>query len=487
MNTLIAEKPDANAQTLRLMPHNVQAEQLILGAILTNNDLVNRISDFFLAEFFFEPIHSKIYETIIHFMEKSIIASPITLKNYFDKEEALKDIGGAQYLVKLASLATTIINVVDYAKIIHEFYIRRQLIAIGEDIVNSAYDKEIEASAITQIEQAEQELYTLASEGIEGNSGFKQIKSSLSDAVNRISLAFKNQEQVTGISTGFHDMDALLAGFQDSDLIILAGRPSMGKTALAVNLALNCCNFLYENSLKNKDNQPAAVGFFSLEMSAEQLSTRMLAMVSEVSSGNLRSGKINEYDFSQIMQATKKLQLMPFFIDDTPAITISALRTRARRLKRKHNLAVLVIDYLQLIRGVSKHSQTSRVNEISEITQGLKAIAKELNIPVIALSQLSRAVEQREDKRPLLSDLRESGSIEQDADIVMFIYRDEYYLSRRMPKEGSDEYHNWQSEMDLAMNVAEVIISKQRNGPIGNVKLQFNANTTKFNNLAKAT
>jgi replicative DNA helicase len=478
-----------NQINFRVMPHNVQAEQFLLGALLCNNDLINRISDFFLSEHFFEPVHQKIYDAITLLTERAVTASPVTLKNYFDKDESLKEIGGAHYLVKLASLSTTIINVLDYARIIYDLAVRRKLIDIGENIVNDAYNKEIEVTPIKQIELAEQELFHLASDGIEGNSGFKQIKSSLTDAVNRISLAFKNREKVTGISTGFVDMDDLLAGFQNSDLVILAGRPSMGKTAFAVNLALNCCMFLYENFINNKKDiqeekiTAPSVGFFSLEMSSEQLSARMLAMVSEVNSSKLRSGHITDDDFSKILNATKQLQLIPFFIDDTPAISIAALRTRARRLKRKNNLSLLVIDYLQLIRGTSKSSEGNRVQEISEITQGLKAIAKELNIPVIALSQLSRAVEQREDKRPLLSDLRESGSIEQDADIVMFIYRDEYYVSRKEPREGTEEHAKWQEEMDLVMNVAEVIVSKQRNGPIGNVKLHFNSNTTKFTNL----
>ncbi|MEK6734173.1 MAG: replicative DNA helicase, partial [Pseudomonadota bacterium] len=331
---------------------------------------------------------------------------------------------------------------------------------------------------------AEQELFNLGTLGRESNANFAAIKSSLTIALEKIQVAFKRQEHITGISTGFLDLDKYLCGMQNSDLLILAGRPSMGKTALAINLALNSCFYLRDHHKKNKDEEEVtpSVGFFSLEMSSEQLATRMMAIISEVHSSNLRSGQISESDFTKIVKASKDLAELSFFIDDTPSVSIAALRTRARRMKRRHNLSLLVIDYLQLIRGSSKSSEDSRVQEISEITQGLKAIAKELNIPVIALSQLSRAVEQREDKRPLLSDLRESGSIEQDADIVMFIYRDEYYLVRKQPKEGTSEYEKWQSDMNKVTNVAEVIIAKQRNGPVGGVKLHFDSRTTKFDN-----
>ncbi len=321
--------------------------------------------------------------------------------------------------------------------------------------------------------------------GRESNANFRAIKSSLGVALEKIQLAFKRQEKITGISTGFIDIDKLLCGMQNSDLIILAARPSMGKTALAVNLALNACLHMRQSNKMDPEKDaspPPSVGFFSLEMSSEQLATRMMAISSEVHSSNLRSGQITENDFTKIVKASKDLAELSFFIDDTPSISIAALRTRARRMKRRHNLGLLVIDYLQLIKGSSKSSEGNRVQEISEITQGLKAIAKEINIPVIALSQLSRAVEQREDKRPLLSDLRESGSIEQDADIVMFIYRDEYYLVRKQPQEGTAEYEKWQAEMNKVTNTAEVIIAKQRNGPIGSAKLHFDSRTTKFDN-----
>ena len=410
-----------------------------------------------------------------------MIATPVTLKNHFDKDEALVSIGGAEYLARLAGLSAMVINIADYARTVYDLAVRRKLIEIGGDIVNDAFDKEIELTAAQQIEQAEQTLYTLASEGRSG-SGFVMLKKSLKEAIDRAQLAYKHHGKVSGISSGFVDMDALLGGLQDSDLLILAGRPSMGKTALAINIALNACNYLCEIT---KDQAPKSVGFFSLEMSSEQLAARMLSMISKVNAAKLRTGNLTDDDFTHIVRANKEMQELPFFIDDTPALTISALRTRARRLKRKHNLGLLVIDYLQLVRGTTKAGEGNRVQEISEITQGLKAIAKELNIPVIALSQLSRAVEQREDKHPQLSDLRESGSIEQDSDIVMFIYRDEYYESRKEPRVGTPEHDAWQARMDEVMNISEVIIAKQRHGPIGAVKLYFDSNTTKFSNLAR--
>ncbi|MFV9876300.1 MAG: replicative DNA helicase [Rickettsiales endosymbiont of Dermacentor nuttalli] len=475
----------------RLVPYNTLAEQTLLGAILINNELILRVNDFLTSEHFYEPIHQKIYNAINTFIERGIIATPVTLKNYFDKDETLKELGGADYLAQIAGLAATIIDIFDYGHMIYDLSLRRKLINVGQDIVNHAYDDEIELTASGQIERAEQELFSLANDNNSGSFGFKSLKVSILDAINRAEIAFKHKERVTGISTGFIDLDKILGGLQNSDLLILAGRPSMGKTALAVNLALNACKYLY-NSYQNrstKDNVveelPPSVGFFSLEMSSEQLAARMLTMATGINSSSLRSGQISEQDFTNLITASRELHQLPFFIDDTPAITISALRTRARRLKRKHNLSVLFVDYLQLIRGVSKNSEANRVLEISEITQGLKAIAKELNIPIIALSQLSRAVEQREDKRPLLSDLRESGSIEQDADIVMFIYREEYYVGRREPKIGTEEHSKWQDEMDQIANLTEIIIAKQRNGPIGNVKLHFKSNTTKFDNHAE--
>lgn len=468
----------------RIIPNNILAEQMLLGSILTNNEGYHKISDFLHADHFYEPIHRRIYEAISIFIDKGMLANFVTLKNYFEQDKILQAMNQSDYLAQLASLSTTIINLTDYAKTIIDLAIRRNLINVGEDIVNDAYSPNIQITASQQIERAEQELFNLGQLGRESSSNVQNIKHSLGQALEKIQTAFKRQEKITGISTGFIDLDKVLCGMQNSDLIILAARPSMGKTALAINLALNACLDLKKNHHKYKKDTEImpSVGVFSLEMSAEQLATRMMAISSNVYSNNLRSGQISENDFTKIVKASKDLAELSFFIDDTPSISIAALRTRARRMKRRHNLSLLVIDYLQLLKGSSKSGEEGRVQEISEITQGLKAIAKELNIPVIALSQLSRAVEQREDKRPLLSDLRESGSIEQDADIVMFIYRDEYYMVRKQPQPGTVEFEKWQADMNKVVNVAEILIAKQRNGPVGSVKLHFNSTTTKFDN-----
>lgn len=467
---------------IREMPANILAEQMLLGTILANNESYHKISDILNREHFYEPIHKRIYEAITVFIDRGMLANLVTLKTHFDHDPILKELNQTDYLIKLSSLSTTIINISDYAKIIIDLAIRRKLISLGEDIVNDAYKSELNVTAGQQVERAEQELFNLGNLGRDSNSNIQGLKTSLGQALEKIQSAFKRKESITGISTGFIDLDRMLCGLQNSDLLILAARPSMGKTALSINLALNACLHLKDNFSKEGEQVVPSVGFFSLEMSAEQLATRMMAIFSQVHSSNLRSGQISENDFTKIVKASKDLANLAFYIDDTPSISISALRTRARRMKRRHNLSLLVVDYLQLLKGSSRSSEDSRVQEISEITQGLKAIAKELNIPVIALSQLSRAVEQREDKRPLLSDLRESGSIEQDADVVMFIYRDEYYLVRKQPEVGTLEYERWQEEMNKVVNTTEVIIAKQRNGPVGAIKLHFDSKTTKFDN-----
>lgn len=469
----------------RSSPTNILAEQMVLGTILTNNEAYHRISDLLQAEHFYEPVHRRIFDAITIYINRGMLANLVTLKNHFEQDESLKGINQAEYLAQLSSLAATIINIYDYAKIIVDLAIRRTLINVGEDIVNDAYSTDIKLTASEQIERAEQELFNLGTLGHETKANSRALKVPLGEALEKIQQAFKQQEPITGISTGFIDLDKILCGLQNSDLIILAARPSMGKTALAINVALNSCQYLHKR--KSKEDSVQSVGFFSLEMSAEQIATRMMAIVSEVNSSKLRSGQITEMDFTKLVKASKDLAEMSFFIDDTPSLSISALRSRARRMKRRNNLSLLVIDYLQLLKGSSKNSESGRVQEISEITQGLKAIAKELNIPVIALSQLSRAVEQREDKRPLLSDLRESGSIEQDADIVMFIYREEYYLVRKQPAENTAEHERWQMEMDKVSNLTEVIVAKQRNGSVGSIKLHFDYNKTKFSNHTEIT
>ena len=470
----------------REAPSNVQAEQALLGALLVNNDALQYIGDQLKAEHFYEPLHSRIFDAIHKFNTKGLVANPVTLKHYFDQDEALTDIGGGAYLAKLAAAAVTVINISDYSQMIYDLALKRQLILIGGEVVNVAYQHQIDIPALTQIEEAEQKLFNLSMEGM-GERGFRALKHSIVNAIKQAEHAFQHQG-VVGLTTGLNDLNNMLGGLQKSDLLILAGRPSMGKTALAVNIAYNAGMALAREA-KEKNislKEAGSVGFFSLEMSAEQLTIRMLSSASEINSAKIIHGNISQDDFAKLVRTSSEMSSLPFFIDDTPALSISGLRARARRLKRQHNLKLIVVDYLQLVRGSTAASQANRVQEVSEITQGLKAIAKELELPVVALSQLSRAVEQREDKRPLLSDLRESGSIEQDADVVMFIYREEYYLSRSMPSMDDDKkFSKWQEDMNRVMNVAEVIVAKHRNGAIGNVKLRFDSNLTQFSNLAK--
>ncbi|UZW38188.1 replicative DNA helicase [Rickettsia conorii] len=479
---ILADNED-NLPISRVLPSNVQAEQMLLGAILTNNELLNYVSEFLRDEHFFEPIHQKIYKAIEKITEKGLTATPITLRSMLTQDELFQEVEGAAYLAKLITMSMMVINPVDYGKIIYDLAIKRNLINIGEEVVNNAYNSSLEVEAKEQIEHAEAKLYDLASEGLNEKS-FTKIGISISESLASINRAMKNNDHIIGISTGLIDLDNKLCGFHNSDLIILAGRPSMGKTAFAINLALNACNNM---RLKNiRDNQEIqSVGFFSLEMSSEQLTTRLLSMCAEIDSTSLRTGILGEEKYNRLRKEANTLSELQFFIDDTPALSISAIRTRARRMKRKHNLGILFIDYLQLIRGVSKSE--NRVSEISEITQGLKAIAKELNIPVIALSQLSRAVELREDKKPMLSDLRESGTIEQDADIVMFIYREEYYLTRKEPAAGDAKHAAWLDKLNKVYNIADIIVAKHRNGPVGNVPLYYDSQFSKFGNLETRT
>lgn len=465
----------------RVLPANVQAEQMLIGAILVNHDYLNVVSEFLRVEHFFEPLHQKIYNAIEVITEKGLIATPVTLKSMLERDELFQNLGGSEYLGKLVTISMMVINPLDYGKIIYDLAVRRNLIKIGEEVVNDAYDSSLEYDSTQQIEHAESKLYHLASEGINEKS-FVKIALSLGESLASINRAMKNSHHVIGVSTGFLDLDKQLSGFHNSDLVIIAGRPSMGKTAFAINLAVKACNSLLVKNTQ-QDTEPQSVGFFSLEMSSEQLTTRLLSMYTEIDSSALRSGIISEDKYNLLRKEVINLSSLPFFIDDTPALSIAAIRTRARKMKRKHNLGILFIDYLQLIRGVTKSD--NRVNEISEITQGLKAIAKELNVPVVALSQLSRAVELRDDKRPMLSDLRESGSIEQDSDIVMFVYREEYYLTRKEPPFGHEKHDEWQKRLNQVYNIAEIIVAKHRNGPIGNVQLQYDSQYSKFHNLTK--
>ena len=470
---------DSDNIPIRSMPSNIQAEQMLLGAIMLNSELLNQVSEFLQAEHFFEQLHQKIYAAISNITEKGMTATPIALKSMLERDELFKQAGGTEYLNKLATLAMMVINPSEYGKIIHELALRRNLISIGHEIVNIAYDATLNDSASSQIEQAETKLYNLVSVGISDRS-FIPMRISVNESLSSINRAMKSSHGVIGISTGLVDIDHKLSGFHNSDLIIMAGRPSMGKTAFAINFALNACKAMMQrNNALGKASQ--AVGIFSLEMSSEQLVTRILSLITKLDSTALRTGKINEEGYNALRKAAIELSEMPFFIDDNPALSISAIRTRARKLKRKHNLGILFVDYLQLLKGSNQHQ--NRVLEISEITQGLKAIAKELNIPVIALSQLSRAVEQREDKRPMLSDLRESGSIEQDADLVLFLFREEYYLLRQQPNPGDAKHEEWQKKLSEVNKTTEVIVAKHRNGPVGTVKVHYDTQYSKIGNL----
>lgn len=474
------ERQEGGDAPYRMLPHNIEAEQGLLGALLIDNRALEKVGDLLKAEHFFAPAHKRIFEAIVKLIDRGQTASPVTLKGYFEKDEDLTPVGGASYLADLAASVITIINTADYARTIYDLHMRRELIDIGEDIVNESFSWSLEKDAQTTIETAESRLFGLAEKG-ESKGGFTTLRDSVITAIQIAETAYKTEGHVTGVTTGLRDLDNKLGGMHDSDLLILAARPSMGKTSLAVNIAFNAAKAYAETGGK----EGAIVGFFSLEMSSDQLATRILADQSGISGDAIRKGNIQENDFRRFVEASQKLSQVPLYIDDTPALSIAALRTRARRLKRQHGLGMIVVDYLQLLQGSgSRQGIENRVIEISEITRGLKAIAKELHIPVLALSQLSRAVEQREDKRPMLSDLRESGSIEQDSDVVMFIYRDEYYLSRSQPDmEDGEKFAKWQERMDRAHNVAEVIVAKQRHGPIGTERLFFDPNLTRFSDL----
>ena len=485
---------EADLVHYRTPPHNSEAEQALLGAMLANNAAYQRVAEFLKPEHFADAVHGRIFAAVGKLIERGQVANPVTLKNLFDQDGALAEIGGAAYLARLAASVVTIINAEDYGRTVHDLYLRRQLITLGEDVVNDAHRHDLDRPANQQIEQAEKRLFDLAETGqIEG--GFQPFVRALGEAVVLAEAAYKRNGRTVGVSTGFLDLDKLLGGLHPSDLVILAGRPAMGKTALATNIGFHAAKQHRPGKAtdgRKTSEDGAVVAFFSLEMSAEQLATRVLAEESGVSSDRIRRGEVSDGDFGKFVQASARLGTVPLFIDDTPAITIAALRTRARRLMRQHGLGLIIVDYLQLMRGSDLRGAENRVQEISEITRGLKAVAKELAVPVLALSQLSRAVEQREDKRPMLSDLRESGSIEQDADIVMFVFREEYYLGRAEPMRRPDEadqkfndrYQRWHERLGEVHATAEVIIAKQRHGPIGTVRLRFEADTTRFDNLA---
>ncbi len=469
------------------LPHNIEAEQQLLGAILTNNDLYDRIASVMAAQHFYDPLHRRIYEIAETRIQKNALASPVTLKAFLEDDPGLAEVGGPAYLARLAANAISSFAARDYAQMIHDLAIRRDLIALGGNIAAQAAKVDADIEPAEQIVAAEQSLYKIAETGT-GESGFQSFLRAVTDAVNVANAAYQRDGGLAGISTGLIDLDKKLGGLHKSDLLILAGRPSMGKTSLATNIAFNIAK-AYKKGPTPDGTVGAinggSVGFFSLEMSAEQLAARVLSEAAEIPSEQIRRGDMTPTEFRRFVDAAKDLESCPLYIDDTAALPISQLAARARRLKREHGLDVLIVDYLQLVRPAS--AKDSRVNEVSEITQGLKAIAKELDIPVIALSQLSRQVESREDKRPQLSDLRESGSIEQDADVVMFVFREEYYKEREKP--GDDQLEKmaeWQAAMERLHGRAEVVIGKQRHGPIGTVELSFEGRYTRFSNLAKS-
>ena len=482
---VVSSDPLAAART---PPQNCEAEQALLGAILVNNVAFEKSSDVVEPAHFYDPVHGRIYAAISTLINRGQIADPKTLRAVFENDPALTSLGGAQYLANLAASVITIINAEDYARLIHDLYLRRQLIILGEDTVNEAYRHDLEKSAAHQIEATEQRLFELAKTG-ELDRGFVKLNKSLAESIRMAEEAHKRDSHVTGVTTGLRDLDRKLGGLQKSDLVILAGRPSMGKTALATNIAFNAARAF--NDTDGKEGSPVA--FFSLEMSSEQLATRLLGEYSNIPSDKIRRGEFKTDDFAKFLEASKVLSRAPLYIDDTPGLSVGSLRTRARRLKRLvPNLGLIVIDYLQLLHGGARREE-NRVQEVSEITRGLKALAKELDLPVLALSQLSRAVEMREDKKPQLADLRESGSIEQDADVVMFVYREEYYHTRSEPTrradEGEDKYNTrhqrWQERGEEVRNIAEVLIAKQRHGPIGTVELHFDGPFTRFSDLER--
>jgi len=452
------------------LPNNIEAEQAVIGSILVSNDIFDEISTIISSINFYDPMHQKIYEAIESLVYKGMLANPITLKNYFEDEK--DDLNVPEYLVKITKFSTSVRQAVEYSKIIYDMFVRRELIKISEQTIDSAKLNELDTNGQTIIENSERLLFDLAEKG-SFNSSLVKFDEAMKQTIEMASAAYKNEEGIVGVPTGLRDLDDKLGGLHQSDLIIIAGRPSMGKTSLATNIAFNAAQKLQDSGKKS------SIAFFSLEMSSEQLSTRIISEQARISSNDIRRGRISDEQFDKFLETSKNIAELPLYIDETPAISIAAMSNRARRIKRLFGLDMVVVDYIQLMRGTT-FNKDGRVQEISQITQGLKAIAKELAVPVVALSQLSRQVEQRDDHKPQLSDLRESGSIEQDADVVMFVYREGYYLSRKEPREATVEHAEWQAKMNEVAHLAQVIIGKQRHGPIGNITLEFEERFTKF-------
>jgi len=475
MNELKIE--NSNVGKGGILPSNIEAEQALIGSILVNNDIIDEVSSIISHKDFYDPLHSKIYSLIENLHNKGMIANPITLKNSFENDQGLSEIGGTEYLVKLTRFSSSVKQSIDYAKIIHEKFVRRELVQISQTLSDESMDNSAEKSGEIIIQDTEKSLFDLAERGT-FNQSFLKFNQALDQTIEMAHSAMKSDHGIVGIPTGLDDLDERLGGLHKSDLVIIAGRPSMGKTSLATNIAYYAAKKILEGEKKS------SVAFFSLEMSSEQLSTRILSEQARIKSNDIRRGKVSEEEFNRLIETSRNIHELPLYIDETPAITIATLSNRARRIKRLFGLDIIIVDYIQLMTTGSKRFD-GRVQEISEITQGLKALAKELSVPVLALSQLSRAVEQRDDKKPQLSDLRESGSIEQDADVVMFVFREEYYLERKEPKLGTIEHGEWQSKMNEILGSADIIIGKQRHGPTGNVKVEFEGIYTRFKNASK--
>jgi len=482
-----ARKAAPDTPVFRAAPHNVEAEQALLGALLVNNEAFYRVSDFLQPQHFFEPIHQKIYELAASLIRAGKIANPVTLKTFLPPDLDVSGLSGSQYLARLAAEATTVINAEDYGRTIYDLFTRRTLIMIGEEMVNVAYDAPVDLAPREQIEDAERRLFELAETG-RYDGGFQRFATALTTAVDMAAKAYQRDGKLSGLSTGLRDMDRMMGGLQPSDLIILAGRPGMGKSSLATNIAYNIAK-AWRGEVRPDGRTESVnggiVGLFSLEMSASQLANRIIAEQTEIPSHRILRGEIDPSDFDRIAAVAREMEALPLYIDETGGISIAQLAARARRLKRQKGLDLIVVDYIQLLTGSSQRASQGRVQEVTEITTGMKALAKELNVPIVALSQLSRQVESRDDKRPQLSDLRESGSIEQDADVVLFLFREEYYLKNKEPRPGTEEHFKWQAEMDAVMGKAECIIGKQRHGPTGTVPLQFEAAVTRFSDLAQ--
>ncbi len=457
---------------IKQLPNNIEAEQSVIGSILFYNEIFDEISTIINSKNFYDPMHQKIFSAIEKLIYSGMLANPITLKNHFENDKDKLNI--PEYLVKITKFSTSNRQAIEYSKIIYDLFVKRELIKISENIIDTAILNDIDQNGQNIIENSEKALFDLAEKGSVGSSIIK-FDTALKMTIDMASNAYKNDEGIVGVPTGLRDLDDKLGGLHKSDLVIIAGRPSMGKTALATNIAFNAAKKI------QNDGKKSTIAFFSLEMSSEQLSTRILAEQSRIKSNDIRRGRISEEQFDKFIETSKNISELPLYIDETPAISIAALSNRARRIKRLYGLDMVIVDYIQLMTAAQK--KDGRVQEISEITQGLKALAKELSIPVLALSQLSRAVEQRDNNKPQLADLRESGSIEQDADVVMFVYREAYYLERKEPRPATVEYAEWQAKMSEVSNVAEIIVGKQRHGPTGNVFLEFEAMFTKFKDI----